>query len=96
MIRATDLESWYVSLFAQPPNILLPPIFLSPGSLGVALAAQPMPNFCGNTLVGIDTESIMAGDIKSFQFAMPMPADSGVQLFAIPSTPVPQWNDVRF
>uniref|UniRef100_A0A915KFZ2 Uncharacterized protein n=1 Tax=Romanomermis culicivorax TaxID=13658 RepID=A0A915KFZ2_ROMCU len=35
-----------------------------------------MPNFCGYTLVGFNTKSIIAADIKNFQFAVPMPADS--------------------
>uniref|UniRef100_A0A915KQ52 Uncharacterized protein n=1 Tax=Romanomermis culicivorax TaxID=13658 RepID=A0A915KQ52_ROMCU len=76
LIPAADLESWYVSMYTRPPNVLPPPIFLSPGSLGQALAIQPRPNFCGYTLVGFDTESIMAADMKNFQFTMPMPADS--------------------
>uniref|UniRef100_A0A915K910 Uncharacterized protein n=1 Tax=Romanomermis culicivorax TaxID=13658 RepID=A0A915K910_ROMCU len=76
MIRAADLECWYVSLFARPPNVLPPPIFLSPGNLGAALAAQTTPNFPGYMLVRFNTESIMAADMKSFQFTMPMPADS--------------------
>uniref|UniRef100_A0A915I078 Uncharacterized protein n=1 Tax=Romanomermis culicivorax TaxID=13658 RepID=A0A915I078_ROMCU len=53
MIPAADLECWYVSLFARPPNVLPPLIFLSPGSLGAA--TQPTPNFRGYTLVGFDT-----------------------------------------
>uniref|UniRef100_A0A915LCE1 Uncharacterized protein n=1 Tax=Romanomermis culicivorax TaxID=13658 RepID=A0A915LCE1_ROMCU len=76
MIRAADLECWYVSLFARPPNVLPLPTFLSPPNLGMALAAQTTPNFPVYTLVGFDTESIMAADMKNFQFAMPMPADS--------------------
>uniref|UniRef100_A0A915JJU9 Uncharacterized protein n=1 Tax=Romanomermis culicivorax TaxID=13658 RepID=A0A915JJU9_ROMCU len=81
MIRAANLECWYVSLFARPWNLLPPPIFLSPGNLGVALATQPMPNFHGYTLIGFNTESIMAIDMKNFQFAMPMPADSMVSSY---------------
>uniref|UniRef100_A0A915HHD3 Uncharacterized protein n=1 Tax=Romanomermis culicivorax TaxID=13658 RepID=A0A915HHD3_ROMCU len=46
------------------------------GKFGAALAAQTMPNFRGYTLVGFNTESIMAADMKNFQFVMPMPADS--------------------
>uniref|UniRef100_A0A915KEU9 Uncharacterized protein n=1 Tax=Romanomermis culicivorax TaxID=13658 RepID=A0A915KEU9_ROMCU len=76
MICAANLECWYVSLFARPPNVLPPLIFLSPGNLGVVLAAQPTPKFRGYTLVGFDTEAIMAADMKNFQFAMPMPAYS--------------------
>uniref|UniRef100_A0A915IJX9 Uncharacterized protein n=1 Tax=Romanomermis culicivorax TaxID=13658 RepID=A0A915IJX9_ROMCU len=41
-----------------------------------ALTAQPTPNFHGYTLVGFDTESIMTADMKNFQFAVPMPANS--------------------
>uniref|UniRef100_A0A915L997 Uncharacterized protein n=1 Tax=Romanomermis culicivorax TaxID=13658 RepID=A0A915L997_ROMCU len=63
-------------MFARPPNVLPPPIFLSPRNLGVALAPQPTPNFCGYTLIGFDTESIMAPEMKNFQFAVPMPANS--------------------
>uniref|UniRef100_A0A915IQT7 Uncharacterized protein n=1 Tax=Romanomermis culicivorax TaxID=13658 RepID=A0A915IQT7_ROMCU len=76
LLRAADLECWYLSLYAGPPNVLPPLTFLSPGSLGAALAPQPMPNFGCYTLVGFDMESIMATDMKSFQFALPMPADS--------------------
>uniref|UniRef100_A0A915I1J9 Uncharacterized protein n=1 Tax=Romanomermis culicivorax TaxID=13658 RepID=A0A915I1J9_ROMCU len=76
MIRATHLESWYISLYARPPNVFPPLIFLSPGSLGMALAAQATPNFRGYTLVGFDTESIMAMDMKNFQFTLPMPVNS--------------------
>uniref|UniRef100_A0A915K740 Uncharacterized protein n=1 Tax=Romanomermis culicivorax TaxID=13658 RepID=A0A915K740_ROMCU len=76
IIRPTDLESGYVSLYTRPPNVLPPLIFLSPSSLGQDLAAQPTPNFCGFTLVGFHTQSIMAADMKNFQFAMPMPANS--------------------
>uniref|UniRef100_A0A915JJW5 Uncharacterized protein n=1 Tax=Romanomermis culicivorax TaxID=13658 RepID=A0A915JJW5_ROMCU len=76
MIHAANLECWYVSLFAQPPNLLPLPIFLSPGSLWAALASQPTPNFRGYTLVSFDTESIMVTDMKNFQFAMPMTANS--------------------
>uniref|UniRef100_A0A915IP04 Uncharacterized protein n=1 Tax=Romanomermis culicivorax TaxID=13658 RepID=A0A915IP04_ROMCU len=76
LIRAAPLECWYVSLYARPPNVLPPPIFLSPGSLGVALTAQAMPNFRGYMLVSFNTKSIMAADMKNFQFAMPMPAGS--------------------
>uniref|UniRef100_A0A915J110 Uncharacterized protein n=1 Tax=Romanomermis culicivorax TaxID=13658 RepID=A0A915J110_ROMCU len=76
MIPATNLECWYVSLFARPLNMLPPPIFLSPRCLGVALAIQHMPNFRGYTLVGFDMESIMAADMKNFQFTVPMPANS--------------------
>uniref|UniRef100_A0A915IKZ7 Uncharacterized protein n=1 Tax=Romanomermis culicivorax TaxID=13658 RepID=A0A915IKZ7_ROMCU len=60
----------------RPPNVLPPPIFLSPGNLRVALAARTTPNFHGYMLVGFDTESIMAAEMKSFQFTMPMPAHS--------------------
>uniref|UniRef100_A0A915HG08 Uncharacterized protein n=1 Tax=Romanomermis culicivorax TaxID=13658 RepID=A0A915HG08_ROMCU len=81
MIRATNLESWYIPLFPRPRNVLLPLIFLAPGNLGVALAAQPTPNFHGYTLVGFDTESIMAVDMKNFQFNMPMPANSTVSSY---------------
>uniref|UniRef100_A0A915KHV9 Uncharacterized protein n=1 Tax=Romanomermis culicivorax TaxID=13658 RepID=A0A915KHV9_ROMCU len=45
-------------------------------ALRAALTAQPMPNFQGYTLVGFDTKSIMAGDMKNLKFAVPMPADS--------------------
>uniref|UniRef100_A0A915L336 Uncharacterized protein n=1 Tax=Romanomermis culicivorax TaxID=13658 RepID=A0A915L336_ROMCU len=54
----------------------MPDLFLSPGSLGQALARQPTSNFRGYTLIGFDTESIMAADMKNFQFTVPMPADS--------------------
>uniref|UniRef100_A0A915K6G4 Uncharacterized protein n=1 Tax=Romanomermis culicivorax TaxID=13658 RepID=A0A915K6G4_ROMCU len=63
-------------MYARPPNVLPPPILLSPGSLGQALATQPTPNFRGYTLIGFDTESIMAADMKNFQFTVPMPVDS--------------------
>uniref|UniRef100_A0A915JTY8 Uncharacterized protein n=1 Tax=Romanomermis culicivorax TaxID=13658 RepID=A0A915JTY8_ROMCU len=76
MICAAALECWYISLFARPPNVLGLPIFLSTGNLGAALAAQTTPNFHGYTLVGFDSESIMAVDMKSSQFTMPMPANS--------------------
>uniref|UniRef100_A0A915KZY7 Uncharacterized protein n=1 Tax=Romanomermis culicivorax TaxID=13658 RepID=A0A915KZY7_ROMCU len=76
LICAADLESWHVSMYARPPNALPLPIFLSPRSLAQALAPQPTPNFRGYTLVGFDTKSIMAADMKSFQFTVPMPADS--------------------
>uniref|UniRef100_A0A915L561 Uncharacterized protein n=1 Tax=Romanomermis culicivorax TaxID=13658 RepID=A0A915L561_ROMCU len=76
LTRAADLESWYISMYARPLNVLPLPIFLSPGSLGQALAAQPTPNFRGYTLIGLDTESIMATDMKHFQFTVSMPADS--------------------
>uniref|UniRef100_A0A915HIK4 Uncharacterized protein n=1 Tax=Romanomermis culicivorax TaxID=13658 RepID=A0A915HIK4_ROMCU len=76
LIHVADLESWHISMYAQPPNMLPPPIFLSPKSLGQALAPQPTPNFPGYTLIGFDTESIMATDLKNFQFTVPMPANS--------------------
>uniref|UniRef100_A0A915K7L6 Uncharacterized protein n=1 Tax=Romanomermis culicivorax TaxID=13658 RepID=A0A915K7L6_ROMCU len=38
-------------------------------------ATQPTPNFQGYTLVGFDTESIMARDMKNFKFTVPMPAN---------------------
>uniref|UniRef100_A0A915IKN0 Uncharacterized protein n=1 Tax=Romanomermis culicivorax TaxID=13658 RepID=A0A915IKN0_ROMCU len=76
MIGAADLECWYVSLLTRPPNVLLPPIFLSPGNLGAALATQTTPNFHSYTLISFDTKSIMALDMKNFQFAVPIPADS--------------------
>uniref|UniRef100_A0A915L845 Peptidase A2 domain-containing protein n=1 Tax=Romanomermis culicivorax TaxID=13658 RepID=A0A915L845_ROMCU len=41
-----------------------------------ALATQPTPNFCGYTLVSFHTQSIMAADMKKFQFAVPMPSNS--------------------
>uniref|UniRef100_A0A915JF40 Late embryogenesis abundant protein LEA-2 subgroup domain-containing protein n=1 Tax=Romanomermis culicivorax TaxID=13658 RepID=A0A915JF40_ROMCU len=75
MICAADLECWYTSLFARPPNVLSPPIFPSTGNLGLTLATQPMPNFLGYTSVRFDIESIMAADMKNFQFALPMPVD---------------------
>uniref|UniRef100_A0A915IRX8 Uncharacterized protein n=1 Tax=Romanomermis culicivorax TaxID=13658 RepID=A0A915IRX8_ROMCU len=56
--------------------MLPPPIFLVPGCFGVTLAAQPTPNFWGCTLVHFNTESIMAGNMKNFKFAVTMPADS--------------------
>uniref|UniRef100_A0A915L3J7 Uncharacterized protein n=1 Tax=Romanomermis culicivorax TaxID=13658 RepID=A0A915L3J7_ROMCU len=37
---------------------------------------QRTPNFQGYTLVGLDTELIMAGHMKHFKFTIPMPADS--------------------
>uniref|UniRef100_A0A915JUD8 Uncharacterized protein n=1 Tax=Romanomermis culicivorax TaxID=13658 RepID=A0A915JUD8_ROMCU len=63
LIRHADLESWHVSMYARPLNVLPPPIFLSPRSLGQALAAQPTPNFRGYTLVSFYTKSIMAADM---------------------------------
>uniref|UniRef100_A0A915JQ25 Uncharacterized protein n=1 Tax=Romanomermis culicivorax TaxID=13658 RepID=A0A915JQ25_ROMCU len=37
LIRTADLESWHISMYTRPLNVLPPPIFLSPGSLGQAL-----------------------------------------------------------
>uniref|UniRef100_A0A915LAE9 Uncharacterized protein n=1 Tax=Romanomermis culicivorax TaxID=13658 RepID=A0A915LAE9_ROMCU len=68
-------------LFTQPPKVLPRPIFLVPGCLGVALAAQPTPNFRGYTLIGFDTESTIAANMKHFKFAMQMPADSTVSSY---------------
>uniref|UniRef100_A0A915LEU5 Uncharacterized protein n=1 Tax=Romanomermis culicivorax TaxID=13658 RepID=A0A915LEU5_ROMCU len=76
LIHATNLECWFVFLYTRPPNILPPPIFLSPGCLEAALAAQPTPNFRSCTLVSLDTESVMAADMKNFKFTIPMPANS--------------------
>uniref|UniRef100_A0A915K5M7 DNA-directed DNA polymerase n=1 Tax=Romanomermis culicivorax TaxID=13658 RepID=A0A915K5M7_ROMCU len=64
LIRTANLESWYLSMYARPPKVLQPP------------TAQPTPNFHGYTLVSFDTESIMAADMKNFQFTVLMPADS--------------------
>uniref|UniRef100_A0A915IZW2 Uncharacterized protein n=1 Tax=Romanomermis culicivorax TaxID=13658 RepID=A0A915IZW2_ROMCU len=76
LVHAADLECWFMSLYARPPNVLPLPIFLSPHCLGAALATQPTPNFRGYPLVGFNMESIMAMDMKNFKFSVPMPADS--------------------
>uniref|UniRef100_A0A915J0H7 Uncharacterized protein n=1 Tax=Romanomermis culicivorax TaxID=13658 RepID=A0A915J0H7_ROMCU len=75
-MHAANLESWYVSMYTRPPNALPPPIFLSPGSLGQPMAAQPTPNFRGYTVVSFHTELIMVADMTNFQFTVPRPADS--------------------
>uniref|UniRef100_A0A915ICD0 Reverse transcriptase RNase H-like domain-containing protein n=1 Tax=Romanomermis culicivorax TaxID=13658 RepID=A0A915ICD0_ROMCU len=62
-----------------------PPIFFTEDgllNLGAALATQSTPNFRGYTLVGLDTESIMAADMKNFQFTVPLPADSTASSYA--------------
>uniref|UniRef100_A0A915IRC5 Uncharacterized protein n=1 Tax=Romanomermis culicivorax TaxID=13658 RepID=A0A915IRC5_ROMCU len=68
-------------MYPRPPNLLPSLIFLSPGSLGQALASQHTPTFGGYTLIGFDTKSIMATDIKNFQFTVPMPADSRASIY---------------
>uniref|UniRef100_A0A915I779 Uncharacterized protein n=1 Tax=Romanomermis culicivorax TaxID=13658 RepID=A0A915I779_ROMCU len=76
-IKQLVVPASMVSLYARPPNLLPPPIFLSPDSLGATLAAQPTPNSHGYTFVGLDTESIMATEMKNFRFTVPaMPANS--------------------
>uniref|UniRef100_A0A915IVY5 Uncharacterized protein n=1 Tax=Romanomermis culicivorax TaxID=13658 RepID=A0A915IVY5_ROMCU len=76
LIWAADLKCWFVSLFDKPPNVLPTLIFLAPSCLGTALPTQSTPNFRAYTLVGFDTEFIMARDMKNFKFAVPMPAHS--------------------
>uniref|UniRef100_A0A915J1V3 Uncharacterized protein n=1 Tax=Romanomermis culicivorax TaxID=13658 RepID=A0A915J1V3_ROMCU len=75
LVCIANLKCWYISLFARPPNVLLPPIFLTPCCLGAALATQSMSNFHGHTQIGFDTESILAADMKNFKSKVPMPAD---------------------
>uniref|UniRef100_A0A915KNC9 3'-5' exonuclease domain-containing protein n=1 Tax=Romanomermis culicivorax TaxID=13658 RepID=A0A915KNC9_ROMCU len=63
MIRITEFEQWFETVYARPLNVLWDPRYVGSGKLKSALSAHSKPNFRGHVLVGFDIEKISTNQL---------------------------------
>uniref|UniRef100_A0A915I4I6 Uncharacterized protein n=1 Tax=Romanomermis culicivorax TaxID=13658 RepID=A0A915I4I6_ROMCU len=63
MIRITEFEQWFETVYTRPLNVLHDPRYFESGELKSALSAHSKPNFRGHVLVGFDVEQIWTNQL---------------------------------
>uniref|UniRef100_A0A915I8V5 Uncharacterized protein n=1 Tax=Romanomermis culicivorax TaxID=13658 RepID=A0A915I8V5_ROMCU len=58
MIRITEFEGWFETVYARPLNVLRDLGYVESGELRSTLSAHSKPNFRGHVLVGFDVQKI--------------------------------------
>uniref|UniRef100_A0A915IDC6 Uncharacterized protein n=1 Tax=Romanomermis culicivorax TaxID=13658 RepID=A0A915IDC6_ROMCU len=63
MIRITEFEQWFKTVYARPLNVLRDPRYVESGKLKSVLSAHSKQNFRGHVLVSFDVEKIATNQL---------------------------------
>uniref|UniRef100_A0A915I7J1 Uncharacterized protein n=1 Tax=Romanomermis culicivorax TaxID=13658 RepID=A0A915I7J1_ROMCU len=63
MIRITEFEQWFETVYARPLNVLRDPTYVESGKLKNVLMTHSKPNFQGHVLVGFEVEKILMNQL---------------------------------